>query len=262
MSNITDGFFLDEDRLLQNGIIITDDRKGGNATRAEVMQLTNLLEESFEALREGCEEEFDAQLHLDGTQSTEALEGLDTLISTTLLTNVGGINPTTNSWWDNNRILNVAQADLLDDMETQYRECTRYGGRPDKIIAGEIFIDTYRQAIRAAGQYEFAATSAQNWDAGINSEGTDSGLMFKGVPITWDPNFQQLDTDYSPTIDWVKRAYFVNTKHLRLRPAQGHDMVSRRPPREYNRYVHYWALTWKGALTINKRRSQSVMSVA
>ncbi|MCB1744176.1 MAG: phage major capsid protein, partial [Gammaproteobacteria bacterium] len=51
-----DGFFLDEDRLTQNGVILTDDNKGGKASRAEVMQLTNLLVEHTEVLRLGFEE--------------------------------------------------------------------------------------------------------------------------------------------------------------------------------------------------------------
>ena len=36
-------------------------------------------------------------------------------------------------------------------------------------------------------------------------------------------------------------------------------MVSRKPPREYNRYVYYWALTWKGALTANRFNCHSVI---
>lgn len=253
-----DGFFLDEDRLMQNGITMTDDNKGGRATRDEVLQLTNLLEEQYVSLREGCEEQFDLQLHQDGTQDVEALEGLDHLIQTTPTAAgvVGGIDQVANAWWQNNAITGIVQANLLDDIEVLWRNCTRYGGMPNFILAGETFIDTYRKAIRAAGQYEFNPVTAQNFDATINSNGTDSGLRIKGVPVIWDPTFAELGGT------WAKRAYFLNKKHIKLRPAKGHNMVSRKPPREYNRYVHYWALTWKGALCTNKRRSMGVMEVA
>jgi hypothetical protein len=36
-------------------------------------------------------------------------------------------------------------------------------------------------------------------------------------------------------------------EHARLRPLQGHDTVSRKPPRAYDRYEYYWAITWRGA---------------
>jgi hypothetical protein len=38
-------------------------------------------------------------------------------------------------------------------------------------------------------------------------------------------------------------------------------MVSRKPPRVYDRYVHYWALTSKAALTTNKRNAHAVLSL-
>jgi len=261
-----DGFYLDEDRLLQNGIVVTDSGKGKNATRAEVLQLTNLLEEEFDVLRLGFEERFDQDLHRDGSSSSEAIEGIDHLInlSPSTQTDVGGINAVTNTFWRNYVKTGLTASTLLDEMEIAWRECTRQGGRPDKIIAGETFIDTYRQAIRSTsfGRYTIDPTRQQNWDAGINTNGTDSGFHFKGVPIIWDPDFKEVDTLDSPATTWVKRCYFINTRHLRLRPAQGHNMVTRKPPRQYNRYVHYWALTWKGALCTNRRNAHAVMAIA
>ena len=87
---------------------------------------------------------------------------------------------------------------------------------------------------------------------------TFTGLHFQGVPITYDPTFEVLDADTAPTNLWTNRLYMLNCKHLRLRPAQGHDMVPRRPPRHYEKYVHRFALTWKGALTMNKSRCHGV----
>ena len=77
-----DGFALDEDRLAQNGIKITEDTYPGTsqASDAEKIQLTNLIEEQSEILRLGFEEKFSQALHLDGTQSSDALTGLDALI--------------------------------------------------------------------------------------------------------------------------------------------------------------------------------------
>ena len=56
--------------------------------------------------------------------------------------------------------------------------------------------------------------------------------------------------------------YLLNTRHLKLRPIKGHWMIARRPPRVYDRYVHYWALTAKAALTTGKRNAHAVIAVS
>jgi hypothetical protein len=75
-----DGFGLNEDELAQNGIIMTDD-KNAVASDAEVVQLTNLLNENMETLKLGFQENFDLMLHRDGTASATDIAGLDLLIS-------------------------------------------------------------------------------------------------------------------------------------------------------------------------------------
>jgi hypothetical protein len=81
------------------------------------------------------------------------------------------------------------------------------------------------------------------------------------VEIVWDPVMTVLDGLYAPTIPWEKRCYFLNTKFLKLRPIQGHWMINRTPPRVYDRYVHYFALTAKAALTTGKRNAHAVLSI-
>jgi hypothetical protein len=49
---------------------------------------------------------------------------------------------------------------------------------------------------------------------------------------------------------------------LKLRPIKGHWMVNRKPPRVYDRYVHYFALTAKAALTTGKRNAHAVLTIA
>lgn len=254
-----DGFFLDEDRLLQNGITIDQSQRGGNNSEAERMQLVNLLDEQSDALRLGFEEKMDLELHLDGTQNTEALAGLDHVIQEdpTVSSQVGGINQNTNIWWRNQFNLGLTTGTILAGMETTWRFCTKNGGAPNKIIAGEVFIDTYKAAIRAAGQIQIAVTGTPKADGSLPVNGQD-GLYFHGVPITWDPPLS--DTGLTAPVG-ANRCYFLNMRHVRLRPAYGHDMITRKPPREYNRYVYYWALTWKGALTTNRRSAHAILGV-
>jgi hypothetical protein len=133
-----DGFALDEDRLAQNGIIVIDDAsKAGNASDAERIQLTNLLEEQTEVLRLGFEEKFSQALHIDGTQSTDAIGGLDSLITLTPTTGtVGGIDRSLagNVYWRNNVATGLTTTTttgtIVSNMETQWKKCIRNGGQP------------------------------------------------------------------------------------------------------------------------------------
>ena len=257
-----DGFALDEDELLGNYITMTDDRNA-TPTNSEKHQFINLIEENTETLMLGFKEKLDYELHRDGTQDTKAIPGLDALISTTPATGtVGGIDRSVaaNAYWRNQVKLDVAKANLKAEMEKLWRKCTRVGGNtPNFILAGSTFIDIYHEI----------ADSTINRDisvAGLQKGGTEmdlgvTGINYKGIPIVWDPLFETLDTDLSPTQEWESRCYFLNTRYLKLRPAKGHDMIVRRPPRAYDRYTHYWGLTWKGGLCTTHPGSMGVMTV-
>ncbi len=258
-----DGFGLNEDELIQNGITMTDDRSA-SPSGSEKVQLTNLIEENMETLRLGFQNGMDQMFHRDGTQSTLEIAGLDLLVATDPTTGtVGGIDSATKSYWRNQFSLDITQANLIGEMESQWRECIRYGGEsPNFILAGETFIDIYRAAANSEidRQLRVSGRSPANFDAAIG-EGARTGLFFKGVEIIWDPMFQVLDTADSPAQEWLSRAYFLNTKYIKLRPIKGHWMVPRKPPRVYDRYVQYWAQTARCALTTGKRRANAVLTV-
>jgi len=265
-----DGFALDEDRLLQNGIIIDENGKGKNASNTELIQLDNLLAEEVEALDLGFDEKFDQALHLDGTQDADAVGGLDLIISLTPATGtIGSIDASSasNIWWRNHAAtgltVTTTTGTIVDKMEAAWRACIRNGGLPDFILAGTDFIDGYRQhMMKTYGQVNYGAKEAKTVDGGSGMKGTDSNLSFQGVPIIWDPVFQELDTLYAPGTPWEKRCYFINTKHLTLRPLEGHDMKSRNPPRPYDKYEWYWGQTWKGALVTDRRNAHAVLAIA
>jgi hypothetical protein len=257
-----DGFALNEDELAQNGITITDD-KNAVPTDAEKVQLTNLFKENMETLKLGFQENFDIMLHRDGTQSATDIAGIDLLVSTTPTASavIGTLNQATYTWWQNTASLDIAEADLIGEMERVWRECTRYGGQtPDFILVGANFLDAYR---RAAGlTVNRQITGAKGLEkGGVSVDAGTTNVYFKGVELIWDPVTDVLDSLDSPSIPWADRCYFLNMKTIKLRPIKGHWMVSRKPPRVYDRYVHYWGLTAKAALTTNKRNANAVLSV-
>jgi len=265
-----DGFGLNEDELAQNGIVMTDD-KSSVPTEAEKVQLTNLLQENSETLKLGFQQNFDYMLHRDGTKSATDIPGLDLLVSTTPTVSqvVGGLDQSLYTWWQNTAITGISTAtagNLTDQMELAWRNCIRYGGMaPDKILVGESFLDAYRkdakQTINRTVFMKNAKAEPTELDTSVG-EGIKTGLYFKNVEIIWDPVMTELDTLDAPSIPWMKRCYFLNSRFLKLRPIQGHWMINRTPPRVYDRYVHYFALTAKAALTTGKRNAHAVLSIA
>ncbi len=256
-----DGFGLNEDELAQNGIIMTDDRDAV-ASDAEKVQLTNLLQENMETLKLGFQENFDIMIHRDGTQSATDIAGLDLLVSTTptVSATIGTLNQSTYTWWRNTASLDIADEDLIDEMERVWRECTRYGGKtPDFILVGGDFLDAYRRAAALTVNRQITGTGGLT-KGGVSVDAGTTAVYFKGVELIWNPVFDVLDSIESPTVSWSKRCYFLNMDTIKLRPIKGHWMVSRKPPRVYDRYVHYWALTSKAALTTNKRNANAVLS--
>lgn len=271
-----DGFGLNEDELAQNGIIMTDDRNSVPSD-AEKVQLTNLLKENQETLRLGFQENFDIMLHRDGTQDDEDIPGISHLIAIDPATGVvGGLSAVDNTWWRNYADVNIAwpTVSLTDAMEDAWRACIRVGGSPpDFILAGSDFIDAYRTECKTGGGIAGAGIqrvvevggsngnrSGTTLDNSIGS-GIYTGLYFKGVEIMWDPVMSTLDALDSPTEAWEKRCYFINRRYLKLQPIKGHWLVNRKPPRVYDRYVHYFALTAKAALTTGKRNAHAVLSI-
>lgn len=256
-----DGFALTEEELLQNYITVTDNRDAAPTT-SEKHQFINLIKENTETLMLGFKEKLDYDLHLDGTQDTDAIPGLDALIAIDPTTGtVGGIDRSVaanQAFWANQVSLDVSIANLLIEMEQMWRACTRLGGsQPNFLLAGGVFIDAYRAATKAdiTRQVTIPQRGGSDMDPGVND------LYFKGVPIVWDPVMDQLETDLSATQEWDSRCYMLNTRFLKLRPAEGQDMVVRRPPRAYDRYTHYWGLTWRGGFTITNPTAMGVITV-
>lgn len=290
-----DGFQFSEDYLIGNGILIGDSQNPHNSSAAGLVQLTNVFNEAMEVLRLGFEKILDQSLHCDGsidlgggTESAgKAINGLDFI---TPLKNdsgeVGGLDRATETYWRHNidvgRGLNVNGTAtpyngnaLLAPMQDLWRQCQRNGGSPNFILAGTDFVKSYEiAAVGASGgalsRYAVqpgSMSSPWNFDPSRETKdgGTFTGLFFQGVPVIWDPVFDDLDgisgTEVSNTVScaWTKRCYFLNTNHITLRPIQDNDMIARKPPREHTSYNYYWGMTWRGSLTANRMNCHGVI---
>ena len=273
-ANFHDGFTLHEDDFIRNGVSVTEGGPGKQATGSEKVTITNLLKEQIETLRQGFEESFDLTVHTTSTTDlTTPIPGMDAAGS-----GVGGLSeaisltPTTgtygtiarsgNAFWQNHVAIDLTtgtSGNILTRMRQAWRACTKYGGMPDCILVGQTFLDEYvDHMLEVYGQVNYGGTAKK----GI--EGAESGVFYQGVPMVWDPTFDALDADSieTGTRTWAKRCYFINTKFLKLMPIKGQDMVSRTPPRVYNKYEYYWALTTRFYLVNTRPTAHAVLSLA
>lgn len=257
-----DGLYLDYDRLFGNGIKVREGARGEfKLEQNEKIQLLNLLDEQMDSLKEGFMQKLDLELHRDGTQDTDAIAGLNALVSIAPATGViGGLDRATALYWRNyaeTAIASTTAGLLASRMELAWRKCIKNGGSPDFILAGGKFIDAYRTyAITVTNNAE--AGSVKRLDAGVGT-GVNTGLYFKGVEIIWDPQFEELDALETPTIPWEKRCYFLNTKHLKYRDD---DMDIVTPIRPHDVLAMYAMVNLRAALSINRSNAQAVLAIA
>jgi hypothetical protein len=256
-----DGLYLDYDRLFGNGIKVREgDRGAFKLEQNEKVQLLNLLDEQMESLKEGFMKKLDLELHRNGTQDTDAVAGLDALVATAPATGViGGLDGATATYWRNNAQTGISTASvgtLATAMEQNWRKCIKNGGSPDFILAGGDFIDAYKKEITITNNAE--SGRVKTVDAGVGS-GVSTGMYFKGVEIIWDPQFEELQTLETATVNWNKRCYFLNTKHLKYRDD---DMDIVTPVRPHDTLAMYAMVNLRMALSTSRRNAQAVLAIA
>lgn len=256
-----DGLYLDYDRLFGNGIKVREgDRGAYKLEQNEKVQLLNLLDEQMESLKEGFMKKLDLELHRNGTQDTDAVAGLDALVATAPATGViGGLDGATATYWRNNAQTGISTASvgtLATAMEQNWRKCIKNGGSPDFILAGGDFIDAYRKEITITNNAE--SGRVKTVDAGVGS-GVSTGMYFKGVEIIWDPQFEELQTLETATVNWNKRCYFINTKFMKYRDD---DMDIVTPVRPHDTLAMYAMVNLRMALSTSRRNAQAVLAIA
>lgn len=258
--NFHDGFTVNEDELTRNGIKVTDDKGKSTATRGEVVALTNMLESYFKALDEGAKDFIHASLWLDGSQSTDAVPGIDALVSTTPATGTIGGLAASNTYWQNHAAtgLGTSLATLMDALEVAKRAIIRRKGRFDKIYAGAAFIDALRNAIIAANQTQVVYQGGSQ----LNIDMATKKLSFDGVEIVWVPDFDNNFGGGAPAIPWTKRCYLLDSRHLFLNRDEDDWMRLRYPGRPIDQYVYFFALTAKYGLSQLKRNAHAVLALA
>lgn len=260
----TDGLYLVWDELFAAGIEVNPDPACMGKlrpTKNEEVILADFIKTRMDDLRLGFDERLNLELNRSGTQATDAIVGLDALVSRTpAVGTVGGLDPSTRTYWQNFFAGSVTTGSLLQAMETAWYYCIRNnGGRaPNFIKMGTTALNVYRSLLTLTQNTE--AGQAKRIDAGVGT-GIKTGLFYKGVEILWDPAHSVLDGIEAPLAAnlWEKRIYMMTDTDISLE--QGAiDVYS--PASPHTIRATYVALDYRFRMSMKRRNSHALIIVA
>jgi hypothetical protein len=128
--------------------------------------------------------------------------GLGNIIGTVNNT-VGGINSTTNTWWNPYQDVSASTLSLVD-MGKVYNNASKGSDSPDLIVTNEDLFSKYESLLTNNVRYQDVAKANSGFQ----------NLMFKQTPVVFDLTLAA-DTSAAPM-------YFLNTKYLKLTGMNGH----------------------------------------
>ncbi len=253
--------------LKKDGITILEGNKVSEHRNAEAVRITTgVLKAKLASFGEGLARERQKMLWKDGTQDAKAIPGV-----TSILTDdpnngtTGGLNRATYTWWRHRaRVGALAVAantgpkitasktdqTLTKTLRAEVRQLVRYGGKPSLLLCGSDFIANLEEEVHEKGIYT---------QEGFKNEGkTDIGMAkisMRGVGTF----------EYDPTLDDLGRSkfcYFIDPRHLVLRPMEGEWNKILNPTRPYNYLVFLKTVTDTGGLIADMLNCHGVYEVA
>jgi hypothetical protein len=129
--------------------------------------------------------------------------GLGNIVGTQNNT-VGGINSTTNTWWNPTQATTMAATLSLNNMADVYNRASKGSDVPDLIVTNTSLFEKYESLLTNQVRYQDVSKA----NAGFQN------LMFKQTPIVFDLELA-VDTSDAPM-------YFLNTKYLKLTGLNGY----------------------------------------
>ena len=129
--------------------------------------------------------------------------GLGNIVGTQNNT-VGGINSTTNTWWNPTQATTMAATLSLTNMADVYNRASKGSDVPDLIVTNTSLFEKYESLLTNNVRYQDVSKA----NAGFQN------LMFKQTPIVFDLELA-VDTTDAPM-------YFLNTKYLKLTGLNGY----------------------------------------
>lgn len=261
--------------LKNDGLSVTSEMGDvSNHAGRDMTALVNLWENKLFDFGERYARSLNDLLWGDGTSDAKALAGIRALISANPTTGtVGGINRATaaNKQW-RNRARTAAYATavtgdgtlaghgggavtsastgggvLWQVLQEEGRQLRRYGGMPDKFLAGSDFIGALEKEMRANGSYS---------DMGFrnrNNDGAMGPVLMDGTVIEYDPTLDDLGL--------AKRGYWFDSRHIYLMKMTGEWRKTHTPARPADQFVLNRSITSTGQLVAHQLNSALVIDI-
>lgn len=255
------GITLSYTELKIDGLSVVDtngNRAPSSHSDRELTVLAGIFESALEDFSEKYARDMNTLYWGDGTADTKALAGMRALITDNPASGTkGGLDTSVVTWW-RNRARTTASGGtitssptnggaLLQELQKQWRQLRRYGGRPDCFFAGSDFIDAMEVEIRANGNYSETGFTK-------NQDGSMGEMRFKGVPVIYDPTLDDLTL--------AKRAYVWDSRDIFLMGMEGEWMRRHSPARPHDYMVLYRSITSTGQLVARRLNSAGVYDIA
>jgi hypothetical protein len=234
--------------------------------------LVGLLEDALEDISERYAISMNELLWTNGTGDAKALAGIAALVTDAPGTGVvAGIDRALKPWWRNRAYTtamgtavgttpalgawggapitaNAANGGtLISLLQKEYRQLTRYGGKPNTGFCGSDWLAAIEMELRANGNY-----SMQGFSVGKDvSVGT---ISYMGT-----------DFEYDPTLDTLgksKRCYWWDNRDIFLVKMQDEWRHQHSPARPPDKYVLYRGITSTGQLAARRLNSAVVIDIA
>ena len=147
--------------------------------------------------------DLNSMLYGDGTgNGNKDFNGLGNIVATVNNT-VGGIDASSNTWWNPYQDVSASTLSLVD-MGKVYNNASKGNDTPDIIVTNEDLFSKFESLLTPNTRYQDVSKA----NAGFQN------LMFKQTPVVFDLALAA-DTSAAPM-------YFLNTKYLKLVGMNGH----------------------------------------
>ena len=249
--------------LKMAGITVTEsdvkytmkDQKQAAATR-----LANIWDDKMEDMTESRSRSRERMFWADGSASTKDVPGVKYWIvdNPTVPLVVAGLDQGANTWWRNRarlgivaNLANAASQVLVDTLQFEYRQLTRYGDKPTTLLCGSAFIEQLERELRARGQY-----TQTGWSGTGTLDVSMGDVNFKGMRAQYEPHLDDIGES--------KRGYWLNigANGLCQMHMDGELDKSHAPARDPKEYVIYMARTSTLAMKCRRRNHMGVYSIA
>lgn len=181
-------------------------------------------------------------IHSDGTgTSGKEIGGLQLLVADdpTASSTVGGIQQSSNSFWQNQYSASAATAasNIQSRMNSLWINCIRGTDKPDLIVMDSTEFNFYEASLQQYQRFGDSRTGTTGFEE----------LKYKSANVVYDDQCT------------AKRVYMLNTDYLYLRPHSNFNFKTLDKRDSINQAACVIPLYWMGNLTVSNRARQGVM---